>query len=320
MASIHIPDHPSDINDLCDKIRKATKGFGTDEKALIKVLGPLGPVERYHLAKKYEEEYGTSLAKLMEKEEGNSDFGKVLQLLAQPIEEAECSIIHMACKGMDTNEKLIYTILCGRSNEEINILKKTYYRMYGKDLTAKLAGELGGNLELLITACLQAEEEEYDSEIHTDEKAKDDARAFDKAGREKMGTDEATLFKLICTSPPAYLHKVNLAHVERAGYSLSVALEKELGGKAEAAAIHAVNMKLKPVETAVRLIESTMKGVGTDEYDLAVMILIYQALLGSGFPAYEEEYGKTLEKRVKGELRGDFEDLIVEMIEADVQT
>ena len=191
--------------------------------------------------------------------------------------------------------------------------------MYGEDLAVKMAGELGGDMEQFITACLQAEEIPFDPEIHTEEKAEEDARQFDKAGREQFGTDESTLFKIICASPPAYLKMVNLKYVERAGYSLARSIEKELTGDAEKAAKHALNMKLKPRETAAIFIESTMKGIGTDEYCLTASILLFQGIMGQGYPAYEKEYDKSLEKRVKGEVRGDYEKLLLAMIDADVK-
>jgi len=109
-----ILDYPADIDDICERIRAATKGWGTNENELIAALGPLGPVERYHVAKRYPEEYGTKLVDLMIKESGGSDFGNAVQLLAQPIEEAECSIIKKACNGIGTNEKLVILVVSGR--------------------------------------------------------------------------------------------------------------------------------------------------------------------------------------------------------------
>jgi hypothetical protein len=145
-------------------------------------------------------------------------------------------------------------LLFHSTNKEIKVLKEKFYDMYGEDLAVKMASELTGNMEKFITACLQAEEEPFNPEVHTEEKAEEDARKFDKAGREQFGTDEATLFKIICESPPEYLKMVNLKYVERAGYSLARSVEKELDGDAEKAAKHALNMKLKPRE--VRFIQS----------------------------------------------------------------
>lgn len=81
---------------------------------MIKALGPLGPVERWHVSQRYQELYGEKLVELMKKESGGSDFGTAIQLLAQPIEEAECSILKKACSGLGTNEKLVVLVLSGR--------------------------------------------------------------------------------------------------------------------------------------------------------------------------------------------------------------
>lgn len=66
------------------------------------------------MVKRYEAEYGEKLVDLMKKESGGSDFGTAIQLLAQPIEEAECSILKKACSGIGTKEKLVVLVLSGR--------------------------------------------------------------------------------------------------------------------------------------------------------------------------------------------------------------
>jgi len=50
-------------------------------------------------------------------------------------------------------------VICGRSNEEIEILKKAYFKKYNKDISFLVASELSGALKKLRLACLQAMEE-----------------------------------------------------------------------------------------------------------------------------------------------------------------
>jgi len=68
------------------------------------------------------------------KKENSGDFGLLTQLLALSTPDAEAKIVRIATKGMGTNEKLLYSVICGRSNEEMEILKKAYYKRYSKDL------------------------------------------------------------------------------------------------------------------------------------------------------------------------------------------
>lgn len=316
LAGNDVPEPTVDIADICSDIRASTKGWGTDEDELVKALGNLGPLERYLISKHYEETHEVNLAKLMKKECGSGSLGKALQLLACPIEEAEARVLNDAVDGVGTDELLVYTTLCGRTKEELAAIRKAFFDLNDEGLGSKLEEELGGDLKSLIMMILEGEheEEEYDPEVHNEERAEDDAKLFDKAGLSKFGTDEEGLFSIILKSPPEHLKQVNTKYVDRTGYSITKSLEEELGGDAKDAAIHIVNMKLKPIDTVVNVIQKSMKGIGTDEYHLTAAILRYQSLLGEILPAYEEEYGERLEDKVKSELRGDFEKLIVRMI------
>lgn len=318
IAGNDAPEPTADIADICSDIRDGTKGWGTNEDDLIKALGNLGPIKRYQVAKHYEEVHEVNLVKLMKKECGNGSFGKALQLLACPIEEAEAAVLKHAVDGMGTDKLLVYTTLCGRSKEELDAIRKAYLDLNDEGLGAKLEEELGGDLKKLIMMILDGEyeEEEYDPEgVHTEERAEQDAEVLEKAGVNRFGTDEEGLFSVILKSPPEHLKQVNYKYVDQTGYSITKSLEDELSGDAKDAAIHLVNMKLKPIDTAVHLIEKSMKGIGTNEYHLTVAILRYQSLLHEILPMYEDKFGGRLEDRINDELSGDFEKLIVRMID-----
>jgi hypothetical protein len=313
-AELGEPECYPEIDDACDEIYRACKGIGTDEKAIIATLGSKDMKERYLIAFRYKQKYGKELYDLMKKE-NSGDFGTLTELLALPIPEAEAKIIRVATKGMGTNEKLLYSVICGRSNEEIELLKKAYYRRYNKDLSILTASELGGDLEKLAMCCLQGMEEKFDPSYHTASKAEDDAKAFYKAGQgKKFGTDEKTLFEIICKAPPEYITMINLAYVNKYDNNLEFALKKELRGKAEDAAVFHLNMKLKPFKTMAEHIKHTCAGIGTDEIGLSCAILRYQNVLPKVMMEHNAEYGKTLQERVKKETNGDYESLLLEMI------
>jgi annexin A13 len=308
------PEFYPEIDDACVEIHKACQGLGTDEDTLIKVLGSKSMKERYLIALKYKATYNKELYDLMKKE-NSGDFGQLTELLALPIPDAEAKIVRIATKGMGTNEKLLYSVICGRSNAEIAMLKKAYYRRYNKDLAILVAKELGGDIEKLAMACMQGMEEEFDPSRHNESQAEEDAKAFYKAGQGKrFGTDEKELFEIICKAPPEYLKMVNLAYVNKYDNNLELALKKELRGKAEDAAIFHLNMKLKPYETMAEHIKSTCAGIGTDEIGLSAAILRYQAILPKVMIEHNKMFGKSLQDRIRSEARGDYEKLLLEMI------
>jgi len=312
-AQLGEPSYYPEIDTACEEIYEATKGFGTDEKAIINTLGSKNTIERYLIAFRYKQKYGKELKELM-KSENSGNFGFLTQLLSLPAPEAECKIIRKATKGLGTNEKLLWSVVCGRSNEEIEMLKKAYFRRYNKDLVSLVSSELSGDLKKLHLACLQGMEERYDPSFHTPTKAAEDAAEFYKKGQGKWGTDEKALFEIICKSPPEYLKLVDDAYVAEYNVNLERALEKELSGKAKQAAIFTLGMKLHPYETIAQHIKSTCAGMGTDELGLSCAILRYQHVLPRVMVEHTNLYSKTIGDRIADETSGDYKDLLLEMV------
>ena len=256
-------------------IVQATKGWGTDELRLIKELAVLSPDDRCKLAMRYQELHGQPLKTLMQKECGNRDFGTAIQFLAVPLDEAETMMIHKSCKGLGTAETLLYSIICGRSNNEMDILKKKFFDVYDTDLGRRLDSELSGDFEKLIFHCLQADEKEYDPDFHTEDKVAEDVAAFYQFGQGKFGTDEGGFFKLITQSPPEHLKKVNQLYADKHDITLFQAVKDEMSGKTEQATVFLLGMKLKPYATVAKLLKQSMAGMGVSrEATLCVVSLL----------------------------------------------
>lgn len=98
--------------------------------------------------------------------------------------------------SLGTDELLVVSIICGRSNNEMERLKKTYFQMFTQDLGTLLSNETGGNLEFLVMNLLQAAEDEYDERVYNEEKMKDDIETLYKAGQGRFGTKEKEIFKV----------------------------------------------------------------------------------------------------------------------------
>lgn len=162
------------IDAACQEIKRACKGLGTDEQALIKTLGGRSPNDRALIAYRYKELFHEELKSLLRSETGG-DFGFVLQLLAVPLPEAEAFILYSATAGTGTTESLIYPIIMGRSNEEMQVLKKTYFDLYGKDLAVVLDSELGGDFKTVIMSAVQSPVVPFNAAFHTRAKAEEDA-------------------------------------------------------------------------------------------------------------------------------------------------
>jgi hypothetical protein len=308
------PDMGPEIDDRCTQIREATKGWGTSEKKLIHAIADTTGAERKLISLRFEEMYEKDLRKLMDSECGDGSMGEALQYLALGPVETECRMLKKAVDGLGSNELMMYSILCGRSNADMELLKKTYYKLYGDDLVSRMSSEVSGDMKKILVSSVQAAEEEFDPDYHTEDKAKEDAEAIYDAGQGRWGTDEAGMAKIIVMSPPKYLKILNSVYADEYGYTLFKAFEEETGGVAADAAFFTLGMKLKPFQTVAKLIKQACAGIGTDELLLTCTLIRYQDILGYVAAAHEDLFEKSLHTRVRDEARGKYETVLITLL------
>lgn len=101
--------YADEIDEACNDIYEACKGFGTDEEKLNEVLGNKTAAERYMIAARFKQMFGKELKSLI-KSETSGDYGKLIQLLCVPLDQAEAQLIREATKGAGTTEKALYPV------------------------------------------------------------------------------------------------------------------------------------------------------------------------------------------------------------------
>jgi hypothetical protein len=124
--------------------------------------------------------------------------------------------------------------------------------------------------------------------------------------------------KIVVLSPPKYLKMVNAIYADKYGYTLMKAFEKELNKKGGDAAKFTVGMKLKPFDTIATLIKTSTKGLGTRTLLLTSCIVRYQDLMGNVYVAHEALFEKGIHKRIKDEVRGNYKDLLIGLLDKTI--
>jgi Annexin len=169
----------------------------------------------------------------------------------------------------------------------------------------------------LVFNSIQAGEEPFDPQYHTKEKSIEDAEVIYKKGQGKwFGTDEKSIFKVLCAAPPQYVQMISDVYADKYGYTLFKAMEKELSGNAKDGTLFMLGMKMKPFETIAGLIKSACAGLGTDELLLTCCIIRYQMVMKDVMAAHIELYGKSVHDRVRTECRGKHKELLLAVLNA----
>ncbi|KAG8266873.1 hypothetical protein J6590_061700 [Homalodisca vitripennis] len=121
------PAHPFDPKSDAEILRKAMKGFGTDEKAIIQVLTNRTNAQRQEIAHQFKTMYGKDLISNL-KSELSGNFEDLILALMTPIPEYQAKELHHALSGIGTNENTLVELMCAATNHEIHAMRGAYER------------------------------------------------------------------------------------------------------------------------------------------------------------------------------------------------
>jgi annexin A7/11 len=240
-------------------LRKAMKGFGCDEKALIEVICRRSNPQRQEIQKVFKTNFGKDLIENI-KSETRGNFESLLVALLTPTLDFYCKEIKDAMSGIGTDEQVLIEILCTLSNYEINTIKQHYSRVYGQELESAIIGDTSGNFKRLLVSLCCANRDE--SGVTDPEQAKADATALLRAGELMFGTDESVFNSVLCQRNYEQLKLIFQEYQTMTGHSFEQAIKNEFSGDVKdgfVAIFRCVNNKS---EFFAHQLMKSMKGLG----------------------------------------------------------
>ena len=169
------------------------KGFGTDEKVLIRVLADKDPLQIDAIRNAFHNEYRRSLVDDIKGETGGWFEAGLVQLALGPL-QADVHNLHKSMDGAGTKERLLNDMLLSRSNADMNAIKTSYHHTYHGSLESMVKGDLSLKTQRHFEMVLSANRAE-DSAPVVPQQVDADVTEIYKATEGKMGTDEL----LVCS-------------------------------------------------------------------------------------------------------------------------
>ncbi|VDL61259.1 unnamed protein product [Hymenolepis diminuta] len=293
-----------DCNADCQSLRKAMKGLGTDEKAIIDVLARRSISQRLDIVKQFKTLYGLDLIAELDSEiSGN--FFKVCRALCLEPEVFDAEELREAVEGIGTDEDCLIEIICCRTNEQILKIKEAYRKIYNRDLEKDVRDDTSGHFQRLLVALLQGNRDECPT--FDRKKAKQDAEELLAAGEKKMGTDESKFNEILISRSNAHLRAVFQEYEKLSKKSIEEALKSEMSGDILRAFLSVVRSVQNKPNFFAKTLHRSMKGLGTDDESLIrVVVSRCEIDMVQIKDAFKAEYKQTLGEFIKDDTSGDY--------------
>ncbi|KAF4396589.1 hypothetical protein G4B88_028903, partial [Cannabis sativa] len=137
MATLIAMDNASPIEDA-EILHKACKGWGTDEKLIINILGHRNATQRKQIREAYERLYEEDLIKRLESELSGDFERAVYRWILDPVDR-DAVLAHVAIKKSEVDFKVLIEISCIYSPEELLGVRRAYQNRYKHSLEEDLA-------------------------------------------------------------------------------------------------------------------------------------------------------------------------------------
>lgn len=291
------------------------KGFGTDEKALIRSVATKDPWQIEAMKESFRRQFNRNIEADIKSETSGYFRDGLVSIVRGPM-WSDAQNLRAALDGPGTKELVLNDILLGRSNADIRAIKQAYSTAFHRSLDDDVRSDLSMKTKRHFEMVLSATRAE-DSAPVIPQQVDQDVMDIYRATEGKIGTDEMIVCSILTSRNDNQIRAISHGYEQKFRKDLGSVIKSEFSGHMQDALLFQLRQGQDKYMHAARLLEDSMKGMGTKDHLLVARVIRYhwdQNVLTNVLGAYQQRYGRALAKRIHGETSGDYRTLMLACI------
>ncbi|KAI4333016.1 hypothetical protein L6164_017873 [Bauhinia variegata] len=311
MATLIAPANHSPHEDA-EALRKAVKGWGANEKAIIAILGHRNAHQRQQIRRVYDELYQEDLIKRLESELSGHFERAVYRWMLEPTDR-DALLANIAIRHIKTDYNVIVEFACVSSPEELLVLRRAYHHRHKRSMEEDVAASTTGPLRELLVGLVSSFR--YDGNEINASLAEAEANILHDALRDKTEKREEVI-RILSTRSKTQLIATFNRYKDLHGTSITKKWLEEASDeyhKALNSAISCIDDHKKYFEKLLH--NAIFKKVGEDEDALTrVVVTRAERDLKDIKDLYYKRNSVSIEHDVSNELSGDYKKFILTLL------
>ncbi|KAL9240045.1 hypothetical protein vseg_014307 [Gypsophila vaccaria] len=321
MGSLRVPDDvPSPTQD-CETLKKAFQGWGTDEKAVIKVLGYRNESQRKEIRETYQQLYNESLIDDL-RSELSGDFLNAIALWTYDPAERDARLINDALhkktsifktkKGV-RDWQVIVEIACAFPPRHLMAVRRAYTSLFGCSIEEDVYSHVPlSPLRKVLVSLVSSNR--HDKEVVDMNVATMEAAQLHETIQKKQ-LDHDYVISILGTRSFYQLRATFASYKQQFSTSLDQDILKCGSGDLHTLLNVAVLCMNNPEKHFAEVIRTSVVGSGTDEDSLSRAIVTRAEIdMKKVKFEYERMYKTSVEEDVKGDTSGYYMDFLLTLL------
>ncbi|CAN1128217.1 Annexin D3 [Linum perenne] len=318
MATLKVPDAIPSATQDSERLRKAFKGVGTDEKATIWILGHRNASQRRLIRDTYQQLYKQSLIDRLHSELSR-DFRRAMILWTYDPAERDAVLANKALIGKKKGFKqlqCIVEIACANCPHHLQLVKHTYSTLFESSLEEDIATHISFPIRKLLGGLVRSYR--YDKELVDMNFANVEASKLHEAIKTKQLYHDDLIY-ILSTRNLYQLRTTFELYKQRFGNSIDQDLKDCGEGDLEILLRAVVRCIYCPAKHFAEVIRTSVNGIGTDEKSLTRVIVTRAEIdLLKIREEYTNMFGTQVEDAITGDTSGDYKNLLKTLLGARV--